>query len=435
EFVFEKMLQRMVNVMNFRAAERQQSLIVHIANEVPRRFIGDDQRLAQVVTNLLGNAIKFTPNGGAISLSANLVSTSDDTSVVSIAVTDNGIGISPEQQERLFRSFVQAEASTTRKYGGTGLGLAISKSIIELMGGSIAVESQLGVGSTFTVTVPLRHGVTREVDYPQQIEWGSIRVLTVDDDSSVLEYIQEVLRRAGAVCDVARSGEEALELVERKGEYQFYFLDWQMPGIDGISLARMLKTRRSYTTNVVIMISSNDWTIIEPEAKAAGVDSFLSKPLFPSDIVDIITETIGVVRNDNPTVATTELSLVGKRILLAEDVELNREIVIALLEATGVEIVCAENGEEALRLYAADPDYFDLILMDLQMPEMDGYEATRRIRCLENPLALKVPIIALTANVFREDVEKCLEAGMNGHLGKPLDFGVVLATLQEYLFG
>jgi CheY-like chemotaxis protein len=257
--------------------------------------------------------------------------------------------------------------------------------------------------------------------------------MAVDDDPDILEYFKEIAQRFNIYCDIAISGEEALRLVERNGGYHIYFVDWKMPGMDGIQLAGELKSRES-SKSVVIMISSAEWTSVVNEAKKAGVDKFLSKPLFPSAIADVINECLGV---DQKRVREAQTDIdglfAGRHILLAEDVEINREIVMALLEPTKLEVDCVENGAEAVRKFNEAPEKYDLILMDIQMPEMDGYEATRRIRALEHPNAQNIRIIAMTANVFREDIEKCLEAGMDNHLGKPLDFEEVVAKLRLYL--
>jgi len=309
EFNFEKLLQKTVAVVNFRMDEKRQKLAVHIDREIPQTLVADDQRLAQVVANLLSNAVKFTPEEGSITLNASFMGEEKDVCTVQVSVTDTGIGISKEQQMRLFSSFQQAESGITRKYGGTGLGLAISKSIVEMMGGRIWVQSEPEKGSTFSFTIQARRGTAKEI--------------TNDDPET--------------------EGQTAKDVHED------------------------------------IMVFS------------------------------------------------------GCRILLAEDVEINREIIITLLEPTQLEIDCAENGIQAVRMFSEAPQKYDMIFMDIQMPEMDGYEATRRIRALDVPAAKTIPIIAMSANVFREDIEKCLEAGMNDHIGKPLDFMAVMEKLHIYL--
>ena len=303
EFNFEKMIQSAVNVINFRVDEKQQQLAVHIDNAIPKTLIADDQRLTQIITNLLGNAVKFTPEHGFISLDALFFGEENGLCTIEIAVSDTGIGISPEQQKHLFNSFAQAESNTSRRFGGTGLGLAISKSIVEMMNGTIRVQSEPGKGSTFSFTVQVKKSAPADD--------------TADDPSGI------------------------------------------KPDITGL--------------------------------------------------------------------------FEGRRVLLVEDMEINREVVMALLEPTRLEIDCAENGVEAVRKFSGAPEKYGLIFMDVQMPEMDGYEATRRIRALDLPNAKTIPIIAMTANVFREDVEKCMKAGMNSHVGKPLDFDEVLEKLNIYL--
>jgi CheY-like chemotaxis protein len=240
----------------------------------------------------------------------------------------------------------------------------------------------------------------------------------------------------GVSCDSAQSGEEALEMIKRNGSYDIYFVDWKMPGIDGVELSKEIKWQGS--DNIVIMISSAEWTSVESDAKAAGVSKFLSKPLFASSIVDCINECLGT----DGAVAHTKQSgehktpdLSAYHILLTEDIEINREIVISYLEPSGLAIDCAENGAEAVRMYSETPEKYDLVFMDIQMPEMDGYEASRRIRALGGERAGKVPIIAMTANVFREDIERCMAAGMNDHMGKPLDPEEVFRKLEQYLPG
>ena len=309
EFDFEKMIQQVVGVVRYNAEEKSQALIVNIDNKIPETLIGDDQRLAQVITNLIGNAIKFTPYDGTITLDARFLGEENDICTIQLKVTDTGIGLSREQQSRLFQSFSQAETDTARKFGGSGLGLTISKRIIEMMGGKIWIESELDKGATFAFTVDLYKGITTRLALEEQ------------------------------------------SIKEHK----------------------------------------------ETDIDISGIFS-------------------------------------GYRLLLAEDLEINREIVVALLEPTDIGIDFAVDGEEAVRIFSAAPEKYDMIFMDVQMPEVDGYEATRRIRALPDQRAKTIPIIAMTASVFREDVEKCIAAGMNGHLGKPLDIDHVFEQLQYYLF-
>ncbi len=432
DFNFESLLQRVVNVVNFRVDEKNQSFLVYIDPNIPRRLVADDQRLAQVMTNLLANAVKFTPERGTVSLKASFIGEEDGVCTIQIDVSDTGIGISPDQQARLFRSFEQAESSTSRKYGGTGLGLAISKSIIEMMGGKVWIESESGKGSTFSFIFRANRGAEEVAS--RLIGIKDVRLMVVDDDPLILDYFSGIMNEAGLSCDLASSGAEALEKIERGGPYHIYFVDWLMPNMDGIELARAIKAKEAKGgASIVIMISAAAWDEIEPDARSAGVSRFLSKPLFPSMIMDAINVCLGQQLAARPKESDEapreEVFFDGRCVLLAEDIEINREILIALLEPTRLIIECAENGVEAVRMFREAPEKYDLIFMDVQMPTMDGYEAARNIREFDQ----KIPIIAMTANVFKEDIEKCLEAGMNGHLGKPLDMDEVIEVLKVYL--
>ncbi len=438
DFSLERMLMNVSNVIMFRVDEKNQVFTVNIGRDVPAAILCDEQRLTQVITNLLSNATKFTPADGKISLAVEKVSECvDGMCVLRFSVSDTGIGISPEQQSRLFTSFEQADGSISRKFGGTGLGLAISKRIVELMGGEILIDSELGKGSTFHFTIKTECGSAAT---PARLSraHGRMRVLAVDDADDVRVYFKAIMDSAGANCDVAPGGAEALELVANEGAnpYNVFFVDWMMPGMNGIELAREIK--RLSSNAVVIMISSYEWNDIADEAIRAGVDRFVPKPLFASALIDIINECAGAPARTDASVVEEARNpdaecLRGRRLLLAEDVEINREIVHALLEDTGATIDNAADGGEALRRFEASPDAYDLILMDIHMPEVDGYEATRRIRAFPHPRAKTIPIVAMTANVFREDVERCLAAGMNDHVGKPIDLDELYAKLDKHL--
>jgi CheY-like chemotaxis protein len=343
-----------------------------------------------------------------------------------------------------------------------------------MMGGDIRVESESGRGSSFIFTIKAEQGSeTVCVPFKAGANPKNLRILMVDDDANVRDYFGEILKQFGLSCDFAPGGAEAMELIESRGLYDLCFIDWKMPNMDGLELTRRIKEKVRQTdsaksapekpVSMVFLISSSDWTTMEHEAKEAGVDKFLPKPLFSSSVADAINLFLGrdtlaasAVGVSSNFLATGSAGLTNGRavkdaagasaddtalgdtfkghcIILAEDVEINREIVLALLEDTGLTIDCAENGAAALKLFSEDPGRYDLVFMDVHMPEMDGFEATRRIRALEDPRAAAVPIVAMTANVFREDIEKCMEAGMNDHVGKPLDIAVVLEKLRKYL--
>jgi len=434
EFNFEEVLQRAVTVVGFRAEEKKQTFTVDIDSSIPKTLISDDQRLAQVITNLIGNAVKFTAEHGAISCSAKLLGEKDGMCTVLISVKDNGIGISKEQQERLFTPFQQAEGSTSRKFGGTGLGLAISKSIVEAMEGEIWIESELGHGSTFNFTIHAMRGVDRPDHKISPEALSKLRVLAVDDIPATIGCFREFARTAAFQCDICESGAEALSLIEQNGPYDIYFVDLMMPGMDGLELTRHIKALTGGSAPIILATSA-EWNAIAQEAKESGIDKFLHKPLFPSAVLDAIHEFLGEVHENNAGGDGPDLDghFEGYRVILAEDVDINREIVLTLLEPTGLRIDCAKNGVEAVTMFEQNPEGYDMILMDVQMPEMDGFEATRRIRQSQNPRGQSVPIVAMTANVFREDVEKCVAAGMNDHIGKPLDFDELLSKIARHL--
>ena len=436
EYDFERLLQKVVTVTAFRMDERRQQFSLHVDNAVPRFIVGDDQRLTQVLTNLLSNATKFTPEGGSISVKITKQGESEGLCELCFEVADSGIGISPEQQKRIFHAFEQAESGTSRKYGGTGLGLVISKRIVELMGGHIRVESELGKGARFIFTIKVQRGQSSSAIPPKnRIDWEKLRIMAVDDMPEVRTQFQDFFDQIKIKCDTAADGFEACRKIEESGGYDIYFVDWNMPGMDGIELTKHIKAKGEGDKNpVVIMITSLDWEQIKNEAKQAGVDAHLLKPIFSSTIIDCVNECLGVGVADSGMAKKTDMSgLKGKKLLLAEDIEINREILMAILEGTGLVIDCAEDGQEALDMIKAAPDKYDIVFMDVQMPKMDGLEATRRIRALPSHRRERLPIVAMTANVFKTDIEACLASGMDDHIGKPLDNDEVLDKLRKYL--
>ncbi|MDR1250005.1 MAG: response regulator [Treponema sp.] len=436
EFDFERMLIRVTNVVEFKVEEKQQNFFIDCDDDVPDCIVCDEQRLSQVITNLLSNAIKFTPNGGNITMNIRKTGEKDGSCTIQVEVRDTGIGISEEQRSQLFNSFVQADSSISRRFGGTGLGLAISKRIVEMMDGRIWVESELGRGSTFKFYFQAERGRGTKKSSAKRnvLQLDTLQALVVDDSEDLREYFLSMATKIGFRCDAAEGGEAAEKLLEEGRRYDIFFVDWRMPGVNGVELTQTIRNTVGDKA-IVIMISAVEWAKIEDEAKSSGVNGFIPKPLFPSLIVDCLNQYLsnsGDFRSEEKPEAKAELRLEGKRVLLAEDVEINREIVIALLEPYGLMINCAENGIEAVREFEERPYSYDIIFMDVHMPEMDGYEATRRIRSIDMRRSREIPIIAMTANVFAEDVEKCKAVGMNDHVGKPLDLEQVLAALVKY---
>lgn len=438
EFDLERMLMNTTNMINFRVDEKNHNLVVNLEADVPLNIYGDEQRLAQVITNLLSNAVKFTPQNGTINLHiARLEEDGDDVRLL-IEVSDNGIGISEEQQKRLFNSFEQGDGGKARKFEGTGLGLAISRKIVELMSGTIWIESTLGEGSKISFTVLVKKGEQRPLKRVRTgISKENLHILAVDDSLETREYFKDLMDQLKIPCDVAESGEEALQMLKKAANrpYNIFFVDWMMPGMDGVELTRRIK-EVAIEDSVVIMISAARWSDIQEEAVGAGASMFIPKPLFPSVLVDCINECLGVETRKPMEVMELETEIPdfeNYRVLLVEDIEINREIVASLLEETKIEIVFAQDGREAVKKFEEGPGKYDLIFMDIHMPVMDGYEATKLIRKLPFKEAGSIPIIAMTANAFKEDVDKCLESGMNDHLSKPIDNNIMLEKLKGWL--
>ncbi|MDR0831830.1 MAG: response regulator [Bacillales bacterium] len=432
DFEVERMLERLLAVIRFKMEEKHIKFDIIVDENLPRAIVSDEQRLAQVITNLLSNAVKFTPEKGYITLRIKLVQVLSDGQVkIEISVQDSGIGISEQQKQRLFKPFQQAENSISRRFGGTGLGLAISKNIIEKLGGEIGLESELGKGSVFSFTILAKIGKDssrKKIDK----KWKELKILAVDDSADTRHFFLGISKRISVNIEVAYDGFMALEML-KKTHYDLIFVDWQMPGINGIEVAREIKKVEGAGNTIIIMISANEWRDIEKEAKQAGVDKFVSKPLLLPTIEDAIAEFVDkdVEKTEEPDQLLNIFK--GYKILLAEDIEINKEIVVSLLEKTGIIIDWAENGLQAVDMFQLNPNAYGMIFMDIQMPLMDGYEATRRIRALNIGKSKEIPIVAMTANVFREDVEKALEAGMNEHIGKPINIDEVIEKLHIYL--
>ena len=433
EYNIERMLQKATLVAKFRMDEKKQVFDVHMNPDVPYFIIGDDQRLSQVITNLLSNACKFTPEGGDIDLGISLVKEEAGICTLRFEVADNGIGISPEQQKKLFRAFTQAESGTSRSFGGTGLGLALSKRIVELMGGEIYVESVLGEGSRFIFTIKVERGEQKLLSLLNaDLDREKLKILVVEKNEYVQKHFMRTFDTLAIHCDVAADCPAALGLVGENGRYDVYFIDWRIFEAGSPELATLVKGQKSGSESVVAIISG-DWASVKDMVLESGADSCIIRPLFATTIIERINECLASKNTETAFMKAPRDQFSGKRILVVEDVEINREIILSLLDGMGLVIEEAENGLEALEKVTAAPGHYDLIFMDVQMPKMDGVEAAKRIRALPYEWTAAMPIVAMTANVFREDVEKYLAAGMNEHIGKPVDINEVLIVIKKYL--
>lgn len=439
EINLSDLVENLVTMIRPTIQEKKQELDVHIANVEHEQVIGDSVRLQQIFMNILGNAVKYTQPGGSIGMEINeKPSDSYGYGCYEFVFQDNGIGMSREFQEKLFEPFSRAEDSRVSKIEGTGLGMTIARNIARRMNGDITVESEIGKGTRFTVMLTLPLADTTAPDTEMLV---NLPVLVADDDESAAEMTCLILENIGMKGEYVLSGETAVERVwERHRIGQDYFaviLDWKMPGMDGVETARVIREKVGLDVPIIIL-SAYDWSGVEEEARSAGVDGFISKPLFKSRLVYLFNQIAGNGREQEKreTELNVESSLTGKRILLVEDNELNREIAEEIIGQTGVAVECAEDGQKALeRFKQMGENYYDLIFMDIQMPVMNGYEATAAIRSLPGKYAGEIPIIAMTANAFEEDVRKSRSVGMNEHLTKPLDIGQLMKCLSVWLGG
>lgn len=436
EFSFPDLLQAVNTMFSGQAVDKGLDYHCHINGEVDDYYIGDNMKLRQVLINILGNAVKFTPAGGSVSLQVERKAQYNGKSTLCFVITDTGIGISEEYLPHIFDAFSQEDSSTTNKYGSSGLGLAITKRIVEMMNGDIQVESEKGKGSVFTVTVTLTDSTRTGTNDIDDIHPADMSVLIVDDDPIACQHAELVLEKAGIASETAASGAEAVEMVQlrqaRMEPYNLILVDWKMPEMDGVETTRRIRTIVG-SESAIIILTAYRWDDILEEAVQAGVDSFIPKPLFAAAVME---EFKSALRRKGGLAAQSahKAELTGRRILLAEDVEINAEIISMLLESRDMEVDLAQNGQIAVDKFGAhEPGYYDAVLMDMRMPEMDGLEATRRIRAMDREDARCIPIIALTANAFDEDVQRSLQAGLNAHLSKPVHPEVLFETLESLI--
>ena len=415
-------------------AAKRLSLFIDTMDIEDEDIITDPLRLNQILLNILSNAVKFTPTGGMVSLRIVEKPTAPKGYAdYEFHIRDNGIGISEEFRKHIFEQFSREETSTVSKTQGTGLGMSITKSLVDMMGGTITVESEPGKGSEFVVA--LRFPVSGEKQEPKQIaQLEGLRALVADDDTGTCLNVSKMLQSIGMRPDWTISGKEAVirakDAMEQGDAFSVYIIDWLIPDMNGIEVVHQVRKIIGDATPIIIL-TAYDWTDIETEAKAAGVTAFCAKPLFMSELRSVLAKPFGA--EDASAAAEKGPDFSGKKLLVVEDNELNLEIASTILQEAGFEVDTAENGQIALeKVENAPADRYDLILMDIQMPVMDGLEATRRIRSGENPLGRTIPILAMTANAFLEDMQKSKEAGMDEHLSKPVDIAALEQTVKRF---
>ncbi len=430
-----EVVESIVGIVQTQVKGKGQHFNVHIDNIVAEDVYCDSVRLNQVLMNLLSNAVKYTPEGGSIQLSLyqeDAPSSKGEMFVrTHVVVRDNGIGMTEEFMEHIFDSYSRADSKRVQKTEGAGLGMSITKYIVDAMGGTITVDSELDMGTEFHVVLDMEKADVEEID----MVLPAWKMLVVDDDEVLCRTATEALESIGLQAEWTLSGENAIELVTRhhqmRDDYQIVLLDWKLPGMDGLMVARQI--RKIVDKDMpLILISAYDWSEFEAEARKAGISGFISKPLFKSTLFYGLRKYMGVDEAHCETETDTGLS--GRRILVAEDNELNWEILAELLSDVGLELDWAENGKICLEKFQQSSNgYYDAVLMDVRMPVMNGYEATRSIRASGHPNAVDIPIIAMTADAFSEDIQRCLESGMNAHTAKPINLDEVLSLLKKYI--
>ena len=437
EFSFSGMLEQINTMVMSQCGDKGLHYECRILSRVDDCYIGDDTKLKEVLINILSNAVKFTDAPGSVTLTVERAAVFEDQSTIKFSIRDTGIGMDKEYIPKIFEAFSQEDSSRRNKYGSTGLGMAITKRIVEMMNGTISVESEKGVGTEFTVAVTLKNCDRQGDAHENAVDRGRMRVLVVDDEEFAAEHARMVLDEVGIRADVCLSGQAAMQMLEvqhvKQEPYNLVLMDWKMPEMDGLDTARLIRERYSNETTVIILTAYN-WDDVFEEALGAGVDSFLAKPLFASNVV---AEFERVARRNNMNLFREKkrANLEGQRILLAEDMEINAEIMMDIFEMKDVKSDHAENGRIAVEMFRnSDVGAYAAILMDVRMPEMDGLEAAATIRAMDRSDAKKTPIIALTANAFDEDVQRSLQAGMNAHLNKPVEPEHLFQTLEELIY-
>jgi two-component system sensor histidine kinase/response regulator len=440
DFELDQVLENVIGLISEKAAAKNLELILEIDADVPHSLIGDPLRIGQVLINYANNAVKFTEQGN-IAIRVAVARASSRELILNFSVSDTGIGLDEEQRNRLFQSFEQADSSTTRKYGGTGLGLAISRQLVSLMGGEVGVDSKLGTGSTFWFTVPLGHREGKQQQLLPAPDLRGRRVLVIDDNDHAREVIGDMLSNMSFVVSLAPSGLAGIAEIVRAanaGEpYEIVFLDWQMPGLDGIATARKISDSMPMNAPHMVMITAYGRDEVMKAADDARIDDVLIKPVTSSLLFDTAMRILGTTQTsqlrsaEHPAPGTDLAAIAGARILLVEDNELNQEVAMELLHQAGFLVDIADNGAIAMNMLNNQDKDYDMVLMDMQMPVMDGVTATREIRKQAKWSAL--PIIAMTANAMASDRDRCIDAGMNDYLVKPIDPDQLWMTLRRWI--
>ena len=437
EFSFSVMLEQINTMVMSQCHEKGLTYECRILNKVDDSYIGDDMKVKEVLINILSNAIKFTDAPGSVTLTIERTAMFEEQSTLRFCVKDTGVGMDPEFIPKIFDAFSQEDGSRKNKYGSTGLGMAITRNMVQMMNGSIEVQSEKGMGTEFRVTITLQNVERKENSKDGTVDFNRIRILVVDDDEIALEHARMVLDEAGIYTDGCMSGQKALEMLEvqraKQEPYNLVLMDRIMPEMDGLRTTEEI--RKLYDNeSVVIILTAYNWDDIQEEALKAGVDGFLAKPLFAANVTE---EFERIARRNSLDLFKEHkrAELAGRRVLLAEDMEINAEIMMDILSLEDVEADHAENGRIALEMFRnSQVGQYSAILMDVRMPEMDGLEAAQAIRSLDRKDAKEIPMIALTANAFDEDVQSSLQAGMNAHLSKPVESEQLFQIMGELIY-